>query len=141
MNVGVTSAMVLCNRLLPLMNGGTVVGISGTFTDGAAGWLPYYTCKRALEDFLVGLSQDTPGVKVFGISPADTATQPYKQFYPEYIDEAQSPDAIADLVSVLLSGNTSFASGDIIELRQGKIKKGITNNRNLMCTRQCDRVP
>jgi NAD(P)-dependent dehydrogenase (short-subunit alcohol dehydrogenase family) len=41
MNVGVTSAMVLCNALLPRIQSGTVIGISGTFADGAAGWLPY----------------------------------------------------------------------------------------------------
>ena len=38
MNVGVTSAMVLCNALLPRMESGTIIGISGTFSDGAAGW-------------------------------------------------------------------------------------------------------
>lgn len=127
MNVGITSLMLLCNRLLPIMKDGTVIGISGTFSDvsgGAAGWLPYYTSKRALEDFLVGLSQDMPAIKVFGISPSDTATTPYEKFYPEYAKDAQSPDVIADLVVKLISDDNEFKSGEIIEVREGKAKEG-----------------
>lgn len=124
MNVGVTSAMVLCTVLLPSMKEGTVIGISGTFSDGGAGWLPYYTSKRALEDFLVGLSQDYKDVQVFGISPADTATPAYQKFYPQYAAEAQAPDAVAELVANLLSGQTDFKSGDVIEVRDGEVKKG-----------------
>lgn len=124
MNVGVTSAMVLCGALLPNMKAGTVLGISGTFSDGGAGWLPYYASKRALEDFLVGLSQDYKDVNVFGISPADTATPAYQKFYPQYAAEAQSPEAIAEVVVKLLAGQTDFKSGDIIEVRDGRMKKG-----------------
>jgi NAD(P)-dependent dehydrogenase (short-subunit alcohol dehydrogenase family) len=123
MNVGVTSAMILLNSLLPVMDGGTVVGISGTFSDGAAGWLPYYTSKRALEDFLVGVSQDYPELHVYGVSPADTATPAYKQFYPQYFDESQPPEAVADLVWRLINGKTNFSSGDIIDIRKGKERK------------------
>lgn len=123
MNVGVTAAMVLCNALLPIMKQGSVIGISGTFSDGASGWLPYYTSKRALEDFLVGLSQDAKDVQVFGISPADTATPAYKKFYPQYAAEAQTPEAVAKFVLELLAGQNDFRSGDIIEVRQGKTTK------------------
>lgn len=124
MNVGVTSAMVLCNTLLPNMPDGTVIGVSGTFSDGGAGWLPYYTSKRALEDFLVGLSQDYRNIRVFGISPSDTATPAYQKFYPQYAAEAQSPDVIAELVANLLTGQAEFKSGDVIEVRDGKAKEG-----------------
>lgn len=120
MNVGLTSAVTLCAALLPIMDHKTVIGISGTFADGAAGWLPYYTSKRGLEDFLVGLAQDAPGINAFGISPSDTATRAYKQHYPQYFDEAQPPEVVAKLVADLLSGPTSFKSSDIIELKHGK---------------------
>jgi NAD(P)-dependent dehydrogenase (short-subunit alcohol dehydrogenase family) len=123
-NVGVTSAMVLCNALLANIANGTVIGVSGTFSDGGAGWLPYYVSKRALEDFLVGLSQDYPDVKVFGISPADTATPAYQKFYPQYAAEAQSPEAVANLAAKLLGGQTEFKSGDVIEVRDGDAKEG-----------------
>jgi len=111
--------MVLLAELLPHMDHGTVLGISGTFEDGASGWLPYYTSKRALEDFLMGLSQDTPNVKVYGISPSDTATTAYDKFYPEYANQSQPPEAVADLVLLLLHGDHQYKSGDIIELKRG----------------------
>jgi NAD(P)-dependent dehydrogenase (short-subunit alcohol dehydrogenase family) len=123
MNVGVTAPMILCSTLLPNMPDGIVIGISGTFSDGAAGWLPYYTSKRALEDFLLGLSQDYPSVTTFGISPADTATPAYARFYPQYLIEAQPPQNIATLALKLLNGQNDFVSGDIIELRQGRNHK------------------
>lgn len=122
MNVGVTSAMLLCNALLPNMQDSTAIGISGTFSDGGAGWLPYYTSKRALEDFLIGLSQDQPNLRAFGISPADTVTPAYAKFYPQYLSEAQSPEVIAGLVLELLDGSTEYKSGDIIEIRKGKTR-------------------
>jgi len=122
MDVGVTSFMLLAAKLLPKMtSSGAVIGISGTFSEGGAGWLPYYTSKRALEDFLVGLSQDyVDGPKIYGISPADTSTKAFKKFYPEYVAEAQPPGVIADLAIELVGGNTSYKSGDIIEIRGGK---------------------
>lgn len=124
MNVGVTSVMLLCSILLPHMPSGTVVGVSGTFAEGAAGWLPYYTSKRALEDFLVGLSQDYKDIKVFGISPADTATPAYQKFYPQYAAEAQSPEAVAEVIVKLIAGKSGFKSGDIIEVRGGVVREG-----------------
>lgn len=120
MNVGITSVMLLVASLLPQMSDGTMIGISGTFESGGAGWLPYYTSKRALEDFLVGLSQDAPRLKVYGISPSDTATEVYAKFYPEYIDESQPPQAVADLVVQLLGADHTYRSGDIIMLKQSK---------------------
>lgn len=126
MLVGLTSFMVLTAKLLPrLSKHGAVVGITGTFGDGASGWLPYYTSKRALEDFLVGLAQDYPsGPNVFGISPADTATPAYEKFYPQYASGAQPPKAVANLCLELLNGQTGYKSGSIIELRGGKTKPG-----------------
>lgn len=125
MNVGVTSFMVLAAALLPNMpKDGMVIGTTGTFAEGGAGWLPYYTSKRALEDFLVGLAQDYPeGPEVFGVSPADTATPAYKKFYPQYADEAQSPEVIASFCLDLLQHKSEYKTGDIIEVRDG-------NNRN-----------
>ena len=122
MNVGVTSAMVLMNAFRPIMKNSTMVGISGTFNSGAKGWVPYYTSKRALEDFLVGLSCDEIDLRVYGISPSDTATEAYKKYYPEYFDEAQPPSKIAELILSLLNNESDFSSGNIIELRDGKTK-------------------
>ncbi len=120
MNVGVTSAMILVAALAPGMDGGTVIGVSGTFESGGAGWLPYYTSKRALEDFLAGLSQDMPSLKVYGVSPSDTATEAYAKFYPQFICDSQSPESVASLIAQLLVPGHQYASGDIIVIKQGK---------------------
>jgi len=119
MNVGVTSAIVLLNGLISVMKEGTFIGISGTFSDGAKGWLPYYLSKRALEDLILGLSQDAINLRAYGISPADTATEAFKKYYPQYAVSAQSPTAVAGLAVKLLEGQDTYRNGDIIEIRQG----------------------
>lgn len=123
MNVGVTAAMVLVNSLLPIMEHGTFIGVSGTFSDGAKGWLPYYVSKRALEDFILGLSEDAPELKAYGISPADTATDAFQKFYPDYVASAQPPEAVSELAMKLLEGQENYENGSIIKLRNGNASR------------------
>jgi NAD(P)-dependent dehydrogenase (short-subunit alcohol dehydrogenase family) len=122
MNVTLLAPMLLIRSMAKQLS--VVIGISGTFNSGAKGWLPYYASKRALEDFLVGLSQNYENLKVYGISPADTATKAYKKFYPQYFNEAQKPENIAKFVSNLISEISVYKSGDIIEVRDGMSKLG-----------------
>lgn len=126
MNVGVTSFMVLAARLMPnIAKDGAVIGISGTFESGASGWLPYFTSKRALEDFLAGLADDyKSGPNVFGISPSDTNTPTYERFFPEDAKDAQPPNSISVLVEHLISGESPYHSGDIIVVKHKKAAKG-----------------
>jgi NAD(P)-dependent dehydrogenase (short-subunit alcohol dehydrogenase family) len=125
MNVGLTGFMLCLRTLLPKMpKDGTVIGISGTFADGASGWLPYYTSKRGLEDLLVGLAQDYPsGPRAYGISPADTATRPFQKFFPEYVSDAQPAESVAQEVLQLLS-NDLVPSGSVVELRRSVSRPG-----------------
>ena len=125
MNVSLTGFMVLLSNLLPKMpKNGAVIGVSGTFADGASGWLPYYVSKRGLEDMLVGLSQDYPsGPRVYGVSPADTATQAYARFFPENISDAQPVEIVARTVHRLL-GDTAVTSGTVVAVRQSKVRPG-----------------
>lgn len=127
MMVGVVSFMMLAGKLLPRMpKDGVVMGVSGTFEDGANGWLPYYASKRALEDFLVGLAQDYPtGPKVYGISPSDTATPAYKKFYPKSLAAAQSPKAVGQIAARIISGESSYLGGQIITIKNGKTAAGL----------------
>jgi len=119
MNVGLTGFMVCLSELLPKMpRHGVVIGVSGTFIDGASGWLPYYVSKRGLEDLLVGLAQDYPdGPLVFGVSPADTVTKAYERFFPEHIGKAQPVEVVAKTVYRLLS-EAGPPSGSILEIRR-----------------------
>lgn len=126
MNVGITSAMVLSARLMPFMNeGSTMLFISGTFEDGGANWLPYYTSKRALEDFIIGLASDEQKVRVYGVSPGATATESLRKFYPGSYDAAQSPQIVADTCTNLIDGNdTQVLSGTIIEIKDSLTSTG-----------------
>lgn len=120
-NVGLTSAMLLSARLLDnIPDHGALVYISGRFQDGGADWLPYYTSKRALEDFVVGLSHDESRIRAFGVSPADTATESYRQFHPGKIDTAQSPLSVAKVCLDLINGTLPASSGTIVEVEDGK---------------------
>lgn len=125
-NVGLTSFMILTAQCLPFMpKDAAIVGITGTFPGGASGWVPYYTSKRALEDFLIGLSQDySAGPRVYGISPAETDTPAHEKFYPGVVTDAQSPVAIAKLCERLVEGGPQYKSGKIIELRNGRPRAG-----------------
>jgi len=120
MNVGVTGFMVLAAKLLPnIAKNGVVIGISGTFEAGASGWLPYYTSKRALEDFLVGLADDyKSGPLVYGVSPSDTATPTYNKLFPEGAKRAQPANSISLLVEHIVTGQSPYHSGDIIVVKQ-----------------------
>lgn len=121
MNVGLTSAMVFSARIAPFMNDGAhMIYISGTFQDGGANWLPYYTSKRALEDFVQGFAEDEPRIKIFGVSPSDTATESYKTYHPQSVDQAQSPLSVAKVCLDLMSGVLPADTGTIVEVRDGK---------------------
>ncbi len=141
MNVGVTGFMILAAKLMPnIAKDGCIIGVSGTFEDdsdnsedshasgsrnGASGWLPYYTSKRALEDFIKGLAQDYPhGPYAYGVSPADTATTAYAENFPDGLDAAQSPQAVANLIATLVTPNENYKSGGIVALRDGHVEPG-----------------
>lgn len=109
MEVGILAPMLLVNKLLPLMSGGDVINLSGTFENGGKGWLPYYVSKRAIEDFTVGLADELKekNIKVNCISPSDTATESYKKFFPQYIDESADPKEIAKkFIEIIKSKDT-----------------------------------
>ncbi len=97
MEVGIVSPMLIVSKLLPLMTGGDIINLSGTFENGGKGWLPYYVSKRAIEDFTIGLADELKekNIKVNCVSPSDTATESYKKFFPQYIDESVEPKEIA----------------------------------------------
>lgn len=47
--VGLTAPTLLAHSLVPLMpKGSKIINISGTFENGAKGWLPYYVSKKAI---------------------------------------------------------------------------------------------
>lgn len=125
LDVGIRAPMVLTALLLPGMverKNGHVINISGTFSDGAKGWLHYYVSKKALENFTVGLAQEYRDyeIQVNCVSPSDVATEPYKRFYPEYAESALAPEEVAEVVMTLLAPACRNITGQIIEVRNRK---------------------
>lgn len=121
--VGFTAPTFLVNAFIPIMpKHGKILNISGTFESGAKGWLPYYASKRAIEDLTVGLSQELENrkIQVNCISPSDTATEAYKKYFPQYINEATDPQEIAKFAVFLCSENSAGVTGKIFVLKKGK---------------------
>lgn len=120
--VGTIAPSLLVHGLLPLMpEQGKIINISGTFTGGAKGWLPYYVSKKAIEDLTVGLSEELKDkkIQVNCISPSDTATEAYQKYFPEYMDEAIGPELIAKKV-VEISQTENTTTGKVIVMEKGK---------------------
>jgi NAD(P)-dependent dehydrogenase (short-subunit alcohol dehydrogenase family) len=125
MSVGLSSAMIMTARLLPFISeSGTLLYISGSFTDGGANWLPYYTSKRGLEDFVTGLAGEQSSKKVYAVSPSDTASDAFRKYYPEKAETAQSPDAVAAVCLELISDRSTAANGSVVQVRAGQQSPG-----------------
>lgn len=120
LKVGFTAHLILMHGLVSLLKqGSSIINITGTFSS-AKGWLPYYLSKKALEDLTIGLSEEfqEKGIRVNAISPADTYTNAYKRFFPQYArkDQCLDPKDIADKTMDLLENRS--INGQIIELRR-----------------------
>ncbi|MDP2720698.1 MAG: SDR family oxidoreductase [bacterium] len=118
--VGITAPTLLSHGLIPLMKPGSkIINISGTFESGAKGWVPYYVSKRAIEDLTIGLAEELKkkGIQVNCVSPSDTATEAYKKYYPQYIEDSIAPEEIAKFVAKLYSQGTT---GKIFVIKKNK---------------------
>ena len=120
--VGTVAPTLLAKELITVMpEGSRIVNISGTFSGGAKGWLPYYVSKRAIEDLTVGLSQELVEKEIYVncISPSDVATEEYKKYFPEYISDAIEPEEIAKY-AVKLCDEENKVTGKVIVVKKGK---------------------
>ncbi|MBI2620698.1 SDR family oxidoreductase [candidate division WWE3 bacterium] len=124
LNVGILAPMLLTLSFASKMpKESSVINISGTFENGAKGWLPYYVSKRAIEDLTVGLAEEFKykGIKVNCISPSDTATEEYKKFFPDDAKGAQSPEEVAKATIELIKKDVT---GKVFVVKNGKIEEG-----------------
>lgn len=127
LNVGLLAPALLFRELIPFMpKDSKIITISGTFENGAKGWVPYYVSKKALEDLTVGLAQDLrpQQIQVNCVSPSDTLTPSYKKFFPQYANAEECLDTkdIAEVVAFLTSKKADHITGQIIEVRQKRIE-------------------
>lgn len=121
--VGTITPTLLAHAFISLMpKGGKIVNISGTFESGAKGWLPYFVSKKAIEDLTVGLAEELKDkdIQVNAISPSDTATEAYKKYFPQYIEEAIDPSEIGKYAVYLCSGGARGITGKVFVMKKGK---------------------
>lgn len=120
--VGLTAPTLLTHAFVPLMkNGGKILNISGTFENGAKGWLPYYVSKKAIEDLTIGLAEELrdKDIQVNAISPSDMATEAYQKYFPQDMDDAIYPSEIGKQVA-LLSSKDSTVTGKVFVMKKDK---------------------
>lgn len=123
MNVGIIAPILLARAVIPLMSDlvepTQIVNLSGTFNSGGAGWVHYFTSKRALEQLTFALADELKGhnVRVNCVSPADTASEEYIRFFPEDAADALAPDEVANFIVRLGQQEMRRINGQIIELR------------------------
>lgn len=128
MDVGIRAPMLLSRLVLPGMEDnseGKIINISGTFEGGASGWLHYYVSKKAIEDFTRGLAEEAAenGIQVNCVSPSDTLTEAYEEFFPDYSEsDVLDPKEVADLVLFLVEKD--HITGEIIEIRNKEAYRG-----------------
>jgi len=123
-SVGLTIPTILAHAFIPLMQqGSSIINLSGTFENGAKGWLPYYVSKRAIEDLTIGLSQELVNkkIKVNCVSPSDTATEEYKKFFPDDAMDAQTPEQVAEFFVELAQKDVT---GKVFVIKHGKVEEG-----------------
>lgn len=119
--VGLVAPMLLIRGLLPLMpQNSVIINLSGTFENGGRGWIPYFTSKRGLEDFTVGLADELKEGKIAVncVSPSDTATESYKKFFPQYSNDAGDPKVIANFIADL--ARSTDTTGKVFVIKKGK---------------------
>lgn len=117
--VGLTAPTFLSHGLLPLMSKESkIINLSGTFENGAKGWLPYYVSKRAIEDLTIGLAEELKDreIKINCVSPSDVATEEYKKYFSQYAKDAVNPEEIAKFIVKILSSNQT---GKVFVLKKG----------------------
>lgn len=121
--VGTVAPTLLAHAFAPLMQkGARIINVSGTFENGAKGWLPYFISKRAIEDLTIGLSQELERKSIYvnAVSPSDTATEAYQKYFPHYIKDAISPSEIAKFVIHLCLKEADGITGKVFVLKKNQ---------------------
>jgi len=121
--VGTIVPSLLAHAFIPLMpKNGKILNLSGTFENGAKGWLPYFVSKKAIEDLTIGLAEELrdKDIQVNCISPSDTATKAYGKYFPQYMDEAIEPQKIAEQAVYLCSEEANSITGKVFVMKKGK---------------------
>ncbi|MDT7546051.1 MAG: hypothetical protein QOE99_2161, partial [Actinomycetota bacterium] len=94
--INVLAPLALCQDLLPLLAGGTVVNVtSDAAVEPYEGWGGYGSSKAALEQVSAVLAAEEPGVHVYAFDPGDMRTAMHQAAFPgEDISDRPLPEAV-----------------------------------------------
>ena len=94
--VNVLAPLALCQDLLSLLAGGTVVNVtSDAAVEPYEGWGGYGSSKAALEQVSAVLATEEPGVHVYAFDPGDMRTAMHQAAFPgEDISDRPLPEAV-----------------------------------------------
>jgi NAD(P)-dependent dehydrogenase (short-subunit alcohol dehydrogenase family) len=94
--VNVLAPLALCQELLSLLAGGTVVNVtSDAAVEPYEGWGGYGSSKAALEQMSAVLAAEEPGVRVYAFDPGDMRTAMHQAAFPgEDISDRPLPESV-----------------------------------------------
>jgi NAD(P)-dependent dehydrogenase (short-subunit alcohol dehydrogenase family) len=94
--VNVLAPLALCQDLLPLLAGGTVVNVtSDAAVEPYEGWGGYGSSKAALEQVTAVLAAEEPGIHVYAFDPGDMRTAMHQAAFPgEDISDRPLPESV-----------------------------------------------
>jgi NAD(P)-dependent dehydrogenase (short-subunit alcohol dehydrogenase family) len=94
--VNVLAPLALCQDLLPLLSGGTIVNVtSDAAVEPYEGWGGYGSSKAALEQVSAILAAEEPTVHVYAFDPGDMRTAMHQAAFPgEDISDRPLPEAV-----------------------------------------------
>src|SRR5207302_3051871 len=94
--VNVVAPLALTQRLLPLLEGGTIVNVtSDAAVEAYAGWGGYGSSKAAFEQLSGILAAEHSGIRVLVADPGDMRTEMHQDAFPgEDISDRPPPEAI-----------------------------------------------
>jgi len=120
--VSLMGGLILTKLFLPEMverKQGKIVFLSGTFSNGGAGWIHYYVSKLGVENLTKGLADELRpyNIQVNCICPSDTKTEALERFFPDDAATALDPREIAKLCDFLTSENADNITGQIIVIK------------------------
>lgn len=114
------SVLHLTHLLLPKLSpSGGVLFISSTaglYPNGR--YAAYSASKAAVNAFSQALARAYPQLTSIAVAPGRTNTAMRKKIDSD-AQSAQSPEVVAQLVTAIITGQTLYQSGDLIEMRDG----------------------
>lgn len=100
---------------------GGMVFLSSTAGINASGrFAAYSASKAAVNSFAQALARNRPELSFYSVCPGPTNTQMREKIAAD-ANSSQPPTIVANVIGDIISGEATYASGDIIVVQDGKV--------------------